>query len=163
MGSSYNSKLLPDYRTLVAAFPASISGADLRKKLAGGRQIDSREAAVNSLRISYMLNKLFGHRIPKTESQYSVIHDDTVYIYGAATLKSYLTGKYGLPEVVTTVSNLNGKSGIMVFDTSALSDGSMYSVGLWDGSKMYGVTDYSQRANVVKKASLWKTNGKPRR
>ena len=85
-----------------------------------------------------------------------------MYIYDTAILKSYLTGKYGAPDVVTTVSKLNGKTGIVVFDTAALSDGSMYSVGLWDGSKMYGVTDVSKQANVVKKASLWKTNGMPR-
>ena len=159
--TSYESEKLPDYRTLVAAYPGDkaqggiISGADLRRKLAGSRYLGSGQAVVDSLRISYMLNKLFGHRIPKTQSHGSVIKNDMVYIYDLAALKAYLTQKYGAPETATSLSTLSGKSGILVLDPSV---GSVGSVGLWDGSKMHQTPDHNNEASNIK-ASLWMANG----
>ena len=147
--------MLPDYKTLVAAYPGDrakggvISGADMRSKLAGNRIIDQSQRAIDSLRISAMLNKMFGHRIPMTETKNSVIRDGRVYIYDLATLKSYLTTKYNAP-----LSEVSDKSGILMLETS---DGNGLSVGLWDGRKMHQIADRSGQSGV--KRYLWQTHG----
>ena len=147
--------MLPDYKTLVAAYPGDrakggvISGADMRSKLAGNRIIDQSQRAIDSLRISAMLNKMFGHRIPMTETQNSVIRDGRVYIYDLATLKNYLTTKYNAP-----LSEVSDKSGILMLETS---DGNGLSVGLWDGRKMHQIADRSGQSGV--KRYLWQTHG----
>ena len=93
----YNSEFLPDFKTLVSVYKGVISGNDLRKKLAGNRKLNEAKtlAATDCLRVSYMLNQLHGHHIPKTQSQGAFIGtDNKVYIYDLTALKTYLTKTY---------------------------------------------------------------------
>lgn len=54
------------------------------------------------------------------------------YIIRVATMKSYLTSKYGAPIAVTAASAA-GKKGIIVFDVSGWSDATGHA-DLWNGS-----------------------------
>ena len=138
-----------------------ISGRDLRKKLTGNLQLDNVKtlAATDGLRLSYMLNQLDGHHIPKDNSQGAFIgRDKKVYIYDLAALKTYLTKTYGDPLTVSSVSEVTGQSGILMLDVSQ-TDRSAGSVGLWDGKNIHKIKDYS-KASSVRSVFLWETIGK---
>ncbi|KAI0238561.1 hypothetical protein LSAT2_010708 [Lamellibrachia satsuma] len=164
--SSTGSQFLPDYRTLVAVYPGdnamggSINGVDLREKLSGNLQLDNVKtlAATDGLRLSYMLNQLDGHHIPKDNSQGAFIGiDEKVYIYDLAALKLYLTKKYGDPLTASSASEVTGQSGILILDVSQ-TDRSAGSVGLWDGKNMHQIKDYT-KASSVRPVTLWVANG----
>ena len=124
--------------------------SDLRQQIGGSLQIPTGRAATEALRLSMMLNKMDGHHITLTQAKGAVIgRDKKVYIHDVATLKSYLTQKYGAPETATSVSALRWKRGILVLDPS---DG-VGSVGLWNGSKMHQMPDHSRQPNVA--MNLW--------
>ena len=138
-----------------------ISGVDLRKKVTGNLQLEKTKtlAAIDGLRLSYMLNQLDGHHIPKDNSQGAFIgRDKKVYIYDLAALKTYLTKMYGDPLTASSVSEVTGQSGILMLDVSQ-TDRSAGSVGLWDGKNMHQIKDYA-KASSVRSVTLWKTNGK---
>jgi len=162
------SRFLADYRTLVATYPGDtatggqISGDDLRKKLTRNRKLTTvtKFAAIDGLRMSYMLNKLDGHHIPKTQSQGAFIGaDNKVYIYDLAALKTYLTKTYkDPPKTAPSAAAFTGERGIMMLDVSQ-SDGSAGSVGLWDGNKMHQIKDYT-KATSVRSVTFWKVKGR---
>ncbi|KAI0227339.1 hypothetical protein LSAT2_022199 [Lamellibrachia satsuma] len=163
--SSTGSQFLPDYRTLMAVYPGDkaeggdISGVDLRKKVTGNLQLEKTKtlAAIDGLRLSYLLNQLDGHHIPKDNSQGAFIgRDKKVYIYDLAALKTYLTKTYGDPLTASSVSEVTGQSGILMLDVSQ-TDRSAGSVGLWDGKNMHQIKDYA-KASSVRSVTLWKTN-----
>ena len=160
--SIYGSLFLPDYSTLTAAYPGdsghggAYSEPDLTTEIAGNRRVDTRQATTDAVRLSFALNKMYGHNIPKSHSTNSIIGRNTkVYIYQLAGLKSYLTEKYGEPVTVASMAELTGKSGIAMMEVP-LVDGSEGSVGLWDGSKMHQISDHSRRA---KKVYFWEADG----
>ena len=138
-----------------------ISGVDLREKLTGNLQLDNVKtlAATDGLRLSYMLNQLDGHHIPKDNSQGAFIgRDKKVYIYDLPALKTYLTKTYGDPLTASSVSEVTGQRGILMLDASQ-TDRSAGSVGLWDCNNMHQIKDYT-KASSVRSVTLWKTNGK---
>ena len=161
------SQFLADYRTLVATYPGDtamggqISGDDLRKKLTGNRKLTAVTtlAAIDGLRMSYMLNQLDGHHIPKTQSQGALIGiDNKLYVYDLSVLKAYLTKTYkDQPQTASSAAAFKGQRGIMMLDVSQ-SDGSAGSVGLWDGSKMHQITDYTKTTSV-RRVTFWKVKG----
>ena len=160
------SRFLANYKTLVATYPGDtslgglISGDDLRKKLTGNLKLKdvTTLAATDCLRVSYMLNKLDGHHIPKTQSQGALIGTDhRVYIYDLAALKTYLTTTYkDPPQTAPSAAAFKDQRGVMMLDVSQ-SDGSAGSVGLWDGSKMHQITDHTKSVGTV---TFWTTKGK---
>ena len=135
----------------------------MRKKLLGNRKLTLVKtlAATDGLRMSYMLNQLTGYHIPKTQSQGAFIGtDNKVYIYNPTALKTYLTKTYkdDLPQTAASATAFKGQRGIMILDVSQV-DGSAGSVGLWDGSKMHQINDYTTSA-LVRAVTFWKTRGK---
>ena len=163
--SSFESKYLPEYKTLAKAYPGdktqggTMSYSDLRTKITGNSVVDARQAPIEALRVSCMLNSLFGHRIVTRYSQGTIKGlDSNVLINSVPALKGYLTRKYGTPLTFTSASQLSGQSGIVLLDTPR-SDGSYGSIGLWDGTKMHQMTDYSQQTSRSRKAYLWKSKG----
>ena len=138
-----------------------ISGVELHNKVTGNLQLEKTKtlAAIDGLRLSYMLNQLDGHHIPKDNSQGAFIgRDKKVYIYDLAALKTYLTKTYGDPLTVSSVSEVTGQSGILMLDVSQ-TDRSSGSVGLWDDKKIHQIKDYT-KASSVRSVTLWRTNGK---
>ena len=133
------------------AYPGQLRESDLRKQIGGSLQIPTGRAATEALRLSMMLNKMAGHHITLPQAKGAVIgRDKKVYIHDLTALKKYLTQKYKAPETTTSVSTLSGKRGILILDPS---DGSVGSVGLWDGSKMHQTPDHSRQPNVA--MNLW--------
>ena len=160
------SRFLANYKTLVATYLGDtalgglISADDLRTKLTGNLKLNgvTTLAATDCLRVSYMLNKLDGHHIPKTQSQGAFIGSDhRVYIFDLTALTTYLTTTYkDPPQTAQSAATFKGQRGIMMLNVTQ-SDGSAGSVGLWDGSKMHQITDHSKSVGTV---TFWKTKGK---
>ena len=146
----------------MAAYPGDqghggiYSEAVLTKKIAGNCRVDTRQVTTDAIRLSFTLNQMYGHNIPKTHSTSSIIGRNTkVYIYKLAELKIYLSEKYGDPLTSSSVSELTGQSGILMLEVP-LDDGSEGSVGLWNGHAMHQISDHSRRA---KKVYFWEANG----
>ena len=135
------------------------SYADLRRKITGNSLVDARQAPIEALRMSCMLNNLFGHRIVTPYLQGTVNGlDSKILLNSVPALKGYLIRKYGNPLTLTSASELSGQTGIVLIDTQR-SDGSYGSIGLWDGMKMHQMTDYSQQTSRARKAYIWKSKG----
>ena len=146
----------------MSVYNGVISGDDLRKKHLGNRKLNEAKtlAATDCLRVSYMLNQLDGHHIPKTQSQGAFIGtDNKVYIYDLTALETYLTETYkDKPQRASSAAAFKVERGIMMLNVSQ-SDGSAGSVGLWDGNKMHQIKDYSKTTSV-RAVTFWKLRGR---
>jgi len=120
----------------------TMSGAAIEQQLGGNLKGLGNYCCV---RVSHAMITA-GHSITRT-SDYKDKNGNK-YIIKVATMKDYLTGKYGNPTKVTKATAA-GKKGIIVFDVS-FSDATGHA-DLWNGSSC-AYQDYWDRASSV---SLW--------
>ena len=157
---SPKSGVLPDYDVLEKSYKGYLGqggsySSDGVKDIIGGGATDTSIGNTDALRISLLLNEL-GHVIdPNTQSTGKTVvgKNGKTYIRDVATLEDYLTNTYGAAFVAASPSNLAAKRGILSVSTKA----SGKVIGLWDGTKMYQITNFA--SHPVNSLYLWQSSG----
>jgi hypothetical protein len=139
--------MLPSFQALWDAYPKGESGAV--KELIGGNVNLGWVTNTCAIRVSRALN-YGGDPIRDTGAGVNTIRggDGKRYIYRVAELRSYLTHKYGPPEIIRSPGA--GKRGIIIFEVSIWSDATGHA-DLWDGNTCGGSCYWPQANEVV----LW--------